>query len=47
VTNSVGFAGAAQRFTLAIMNELGGQGGCDDGQATTTRLSQILLAGRQ
>ena len=47
VTNSVGFAGPGQRFTLAIMNELGGQGGCDDGQATTTRLSQILLAGRQ
>lgn len=47
VTNSVGFAGPGQRFTLAIMNALGGQGGCDDGQATTTRLSQILLAGRQ
>lgn len=47
VTNSVGFAGSGQRYTLAIMNALGGQGGCDDGQATTTRLSQILLAGRQ
>ena len=47
VTNSVGFAGPGQRYTLAIMNALGGQGGCDDGQATTTRLSQILLSGRQ
>ncbi len=45
VTNSVGFAGPAQRYTLAIMNSLGSQGGYDDGVATTTRLSQILLAG--
>jgi hypothetical protein len=45
VTNSVGFAGPQQRYTLAIMNSLGTQGGYDDGVATTTRLSQILLAG--
>lgn len=31
VTNSVGFAGAGQRYTLAIMNALGGDGGYDDG----------------
>lgn len=43
VINSVGFAGPGQRFTLAIMNALGGEGGYDDGVATTTRLSQILL----
>jgi hypothetical protein len=43
VINSVGFAGPDQRFTLAIMNALGGEGGYDDGVATTTRLSQILL----
>lgn len=47
VTNTVGFAGPGQRFTLAVMNALNGAGGNADGQATTTRLSQILLAGRQ
>jgi len=46
VTNSVGFAGSRQRYTLAIMNALGGQGGYDDGVATTTRVAQLLLAGR-
>jgi beta-lactamase class A len=45
VTNSVGFAGAGQRYTLAMMNALGGAGGYDDGVATTTHLAQILLAG--
>jgi hypothetical protein len=45
VTNSVGFAGAGQRYTLAMMNSLGGAGGYEDGVATTTRLAQILLAG--
>jgi hypothetical protein len=43
VVNSVGFAGPQQRFTLAIMNALEGQGGYDDGVETTTRLAQILL----
>jgi hypothetical protein len=43
VINSVGFAGPNQRYTLAVMNGLNGQGGYDDGVATTTRLSQILL----
>jgi hypothetical protein len=43
VVNSVGFAGPQQRFTLSIMNSLNGQGGYDDGVATTTRLAQILL----
>lgn len=47
VTNTVGFAGPGQRFALAVMNALNGAGGNADGQATTTRLSQILLAGRQ
>lgn len=45
VTNSVGFAGPGQRYTLAIMNSLGGQGGFDDGAETTTHLSSILLGG--
>jgi hypothetical protein len=46
VVNSVGFAGPGQRYTLAVMNSLGSAGGYDDGVATTTRLSQVLLAGR-
>jgi hypothetical protein len=45
VVNSVGFAGGGQRYTLAVMNSLGGAGGYDDGVATTTRLSQLLLQG--
>lgn len=45
VTNSVGFAGAGQRYTLAMMNALGGAGGYDEGVATTTHLAQVLLAG--
>ncbi|MUL84681.1 serine hydrolase [Mycobacterium sp. CBMA247] len=46
VVNSVGFAGPQQRYTLAIMNALGDQGGYDDGLQTTTHLSRLLLAGR-
>ena len=46
VINSVGFAGPEQRYTLAVMNALGGAGGYDDGVATTTRLAALLLAGR-
>lgn len=44
VVNSVGFAGPQQRYTLAIMNSLNGEGGYGDGVETTTRLAQILLA---
>ena len=43
VVNSVGFAGPGQRYTLAIMNALGGQGGYDDGAQTTTEVARILL----
>jgi hypothetical protein len=43
VVNTVGFAGNGQRYTLAVMNDLGGAGGYDDGVATTTHLSQVLL----
>ncbi len=39
-------AGKGQRYTLAVMNDLGGEGDYDDGVATTTHLSQLLLAGR-
>ena len=44
VVNSVGFAGPAQRYTLAIMNSLEDEGGFEDGVETTTRLAEILLA---
>ena len=44
VVNSVGFAGPQQRYTLAIMNSLEGEGGYEDGVETTTRLAQILLS---
>ena len=43
--NRVGFAGKGQRYTLAVMNDLGGDGDYDDGVATTTHVAQ-LLAGR-
>jgi hypothetical protein len=46
VINTVGFAGPGQRYTLAVMNDLGGAGGYADGVATTTHLAQLLLAGR-
>jgi hypothetical protein len=46
VINTVGFAGRGQRYTLAVMNDLGGDGGYDDGVATTTHLSELLLTGR-
>ncbi|MDT5017774.1 MAG: hypothetical protein QOD39_3934, partial [Mycobacterium sp.] len=45
VINTVGFAGKEQRYTLAVMNDLNGGGGYDDGVATTTHLSELLLAG--
>lgn len=47
VVNSVGFAGPGQRYTLAIMDALGSDGGYDDGVETVTRLSEFLLAGRE
>lgn len=43
VVNTVGFAGPQQRYTLAIMNSLDGEGGYDDGEETTTQISRILL----
>ncbi|MBJ8348455.1 tat pathway signal sequence [Antrihabitans sp. YC2-6] len=46
VINSVGFAGPGQRYTLAIMNSLNGEGDYDDGVATESTLAELLLAGR-
>ncbi len=46
VVNSVGFAGPDERYTLAIMNSLGGAGGYAEGAETTTRVAEILFKGR-
>ncbi|MQY26296.1 hypothetical protein NRB56_18590 [Nocardia sp. RB56] len=46
VVNSVGFAGPGERYTLAIMSDLGDQGGYTEGAETTTHVAQLLLAGR-
>ncbi len=46
VINSVGFAGPNQRYTLAIMNSLNGEGDYDDGVETDSRVAELLLAGR-
>ena len=43
--NSVGFAGTGQRYTLAVMNALGGEGGYDDGVATTTHAGAAAAGG--
>ncbi|WP_216900729.1 tat pathway signal sequence [Nocardia alni] len=46
VVNSVGFAGPGERYTLAIMNNLGHSGGYEDGEQTTTHVAQLLFQGR-
>ncbi|WP_089958779.1 serine hydrolase [Lentzea xinjiangensis] len=43
VVNSVGFVGPAERYTLAIMNDLKGQGGYDEGRATSTEITRLLF----
>jgi hypothetical protein len=43
VMNSVGFVGPGQRYTLAMMNSLRGQGGYDDGRLTDTRIAALLF----
>ena len=45
VLHSVGFAGAGQRYTLAIMNPSAAS--FEDGTATDTRVAEILLADRE
>lgn len=46
VMNSIGFVGPGQRYTLAIMNSLDGEGGYDTGRQSDTRIAQILFDGR-
>ncbi|MGC4935338.1 tat pathway signal sequence [Gordonia sp. DT30] len=43
VMNSVGFAGEGQRFVVAIMNDLAGQGGQAQGKATVSQVARDLL----
>ncbi|PWW58339.1 serine hydrolase [Actinokineospora spheciospongiae] len=46
VMNTVGFAGPAERYTLAIMNNLTNQGAYDEGRATDTEIARLLFEGR-
>lgn len=43
VMNSVGFVGPDERYTLAIMNNLRGEGAYDEGRATDTEITRILF----
>jgi hypothetical protein len=45
--STVGFAGQHARYTLAIMNHLGGEAGFRAGANTLTQVAAILLQGRQ
>ncbi|MGN2639559.1 tat pathway signal sequence [Nocardia takedensis] len=45
VVNSVGFAGAGERYTLSIMTSLGAEGGYTEGAETDTKVAELLLAG--
>ncbi|HEU5473971.1 MAG TPA: tat pathway signal sequence [Actinophytocola sp.] len=46
VMNTVGFAGPAERYVFAAMNNLRGKGGYDAGKATVSEIARIILAGR-
>jgi hypothetical protein len=43
VMNSVGFVGQDERYTVAIMNNLKGEGAYDAGRATDTEITRILF----
>ncbi|WP_280422890.1 serine hydrolase [Nocardia carnea] len=46
VVNSVGFAGPGERYTLAIMTAMNGEGGYQEGAETDTTVAEYLLSGR-
>ncbi|MGB3444994.1 MAG: tat pathway signal sequence [Actinophytocola sp.] len=46
VMNSVGVVGPGERYTLAEMNNLRGEGGYDAGRETVTHVAKLLFAGR-
>jgi hypothetical protein len=47
VMNTVGWVGPGQRYTLAVMNSLNGDGGYSDGRATDSEVAKLLFGGRQ
>jgi hypothetical protein len=46
VMNTVGFVGPGERYTVAVMNGLHGQGGYNEGRATDGHVVQLLFGGR-
>jgi hypothetical protein len=47
IVSTVGFAGPHARYTLAIMNHLGGEAGFQTGANTLTQIAAILFQGHQ
>jgi hypothetical protein len=47
IIDSVGFAGPGERYTLAMMNSLQGEGGYRAGTDTVTQVAALLLRGHQ
>jgi hypothetical protein len=47
IIDSTGFAGAGERYTLAMMNSLEGEGGYHAGTNTVTQVAAILFQGHQ
>jgi hypothetical protein len=45
IIDSVGFAGPAEEYTLAMMNSLEGEGGYADGTQTVTQVAALLFRG--
>ena len=45
ITNTVGFAGPRERYTLAIMDDVGGGETFHDGSNTLTQISSLLFSG--
>jgi hypothetical protein len=45
ITNTVGFAGTHERFTLAIMDNLGGAGDFHQGSTTLSEIASLLFRG--
>lgn len=46
VMNSVGFVGPGERYTLAEMNNLRGEGDYDTGRETVSHVAELLFKGR-
>lgn len=46
VMNTVGFVGPGERYTLAVMNNLRGEGAYDEGRTTVTEVAGLIFNGR-